>query len=285
MTTAAVANGTTATAPATASGARFRDLLAAEWLKTWSLRATPWAYLLVALTAIGFNIGQSYDVIHYWDQRPPASPAKYIADGIPVQMAFHTNAATIFAIALTAIGVFAAVGEYSSGQIRTTFAAVPARRSVLAAKAVVLAAVTTVFGAVVAIVSFFATQGILDRRDVGVGLGHPGALQAVVGSALLAPVCALVGMALGNLLRQPGAAAVVGITVLLVCPFLFSEDHHWSVLLNHALPMPAWERLTEAAFNRHGPYPWTPEGAFTVYGVWAVLATAVGVMSVHRRDQ
>ncbi|NGN67999.1 ABC transporter permease [Streptomyces sp. A7024] len=282
MTTATVTPPMAAVATSTA---RFRDLLAAEWLKTWSLRSTPWAYLLTALAAIGFSAGQAYDVIHYWDQRPPSPPAQYIGDGIPVQMIFHTNAATVLAIALTAIGVVSVVGEYGSGQIRTTFAAVPARRSVMAAKAAVLAAITTVFGFVVSFVSFFATQALLDRRDVGVPLDHPGALQAVIGSALLAPVCALIGFAFGAVLRHTGTGMFAGIVLVLLFPFFFSEDHHWSAILNHALPMPAWERLTEAGFNRMSPYPWTPEGAFTVYAAWAVLATAVGVMSVHRRDQ
>ncbi|MFF2023153.1 hypothetical protein ACFVW2_15315 [Streptomyces sp. NPDC058171] len=54
----------------------------------------------------------------------------------------------------------------------------------MAAKTVV----ATVFGAVVAGVSFAVTQALFDRRDVGVSLGDPGALRVVVASVLLAPV-------------------------------------------------------------------------------------------------
>lgn len=56
----------------------------------------------------------------------------------------------LLALAAGAIGAVSVTGEYGSGLIRTTFTAVPARRSVMAAKAIVLTAVMTVFGAVVA---------------------------------------------------------------------------------------------------------------------------------------
>ncbi|MFI6951142.1 hypothetical protein [Streptomyces sp. NPDC050422] len=32
-------------------------------------------------------------------------------------------------------------------------------------------------------------------------------------------------------------------------------------------------------------YPWTVAGAWTVYALWALLAGAVAVVAVHRRDQ
>jgi hypothetical protein len=49
---------------------------------------------------------------------------------------------SIAQLIFAAIGVLAITGEYSSGLIRTTFAAVPARGEVLAAKAAVVSVVT-----------------------------------------------------------------------------------------------------------------------------------------------
>ncbi|WP_327174811.1 ABC transporter permease subunit [Streptomyces sp. NBC_01335] len=265
---------------------RFRDLIAAEWLKMWSLRSTPWVYLVTALATIGFNTGEAYDTYHYWNEGNAGSHARqYVRDGIPVQNAFTDNASTVFALATVAIGVVAICGEYSTGQIRTTFTAVPARQSVMAAKLAVTAVVMTVFGAVVALVSFSTSQAILGLRDVGVPISHPGALRAVLASALLAPVCALVGMGIGAVLRHAGTSVAAGVVLLLLAPFLFSEDHHWSAVLNHALPLRAWSRLTEIPFTPRTAYPWTSAGAWIVYAAWALGAAAVAGTAVRRQDQ
>ena len=54
------------------------------------------------------------------------------------------------------------------------FTAAPRRRAVLAAKAVVLAAVTLAAGEVVAFVSFGLVQAVLAGHGQGLSLGHPG---------------------------------------------------------------------------------------------------------------
>ncbi|MFD4835413.1 hypothetical protein ACFWPV_37100 [Streptomyces uncialis] len=68
-------------------------------------------------------------------------------------------------------------------------------RCLTASKAVVVTLVTTVFGGCVAGLSFALTQAVHDGRGLGVPLSHPGAARVIVASALLAPVCALTGMA------------------------------------------------------------------------------------------
>lgn len=284
--TTGTATGTAPYAAGTAGepAARFRDLLAAEWLKLWSLRSTPWAYLVTALAVIGFNVGQAYDTYQYWTDENAGDADAFIRDGIPLAEAFTSNAVVIHLLAAGAIGAATVAGEYGTGLIRTTFAAVPDRRAVMAAKAAVLAGVTTAFGTLVAFVSFFSTQAILSGRDIGVSLGHPGALRVVLASALLTPVAALTGMALGTLLRHMGSTLVATVAALLVLPMVVSPDRYWSALIAHSLPYPAWRRLTEPGAH-FGPYPWSEGGAWTVYAVWALAAVAVTVFSVNRRDQ
>ncbi|SCK36267.1 hypothetical protein YW7DRAFT_03037 [Streptomyces sp. AmelKG-E11A] len=50
-----------------------------------------------------------------------------------LQQAFTGNAALVMMIALGAIGALVIVGEYGTGTIRTTCAAVPARHTVMGA--------------------------------------------------------------------------------------------------------------------------------------------------------
>ncbi|MEV8343257.1 ABC transporter permease [Streptomyces niveus] len=277
----------TGTVDITEPAARFRDLLAAEWLKLWSLRSTVWAYVIGTLVVVGFNVGATYDRYRYWAANSPADRAGFIADGIAHQYAYTTNAGTIMMLAAGAIGAVAITGEYGTGLIRTTFAAVPARRSVMAAKAGVLTLVMTGYGAVVAALSFWLSQAILARRDAGVSIGDPGSLRLVVASALLAPVCGLAGMAIGVLLRHGGAAIVTVVVVLLVVPLVFADDRHWAAVVDHALPSSAWMRLVDVRYDPGVgiPFPWTVGGAWTVFALWALGAAAVAVFAAPRRDQ
>ncbi|MCI3934463.1 ABC transporter permease [Streptomyces sp. AN091965] len=264
--------------------ARFRDLLAAEWLKLWSLRSTPWTYAVVLLSVVGFNAGTAYDTYRYWTARDARSRADFVQDGIALQEAFTGNAATILVLAAGAVGAITVTGEYGTGLIRTTFAAVPARRSVMAAKAAVLAAVTTVLGALIAVTSFATTQAILSGRDLGVPFDHPGALRVITASALLLPVGALTGMAIGTLVRHMGTTIVLSVVTLLILPVVFTSDRYWSAVVSHTMPLEAWQRLTQP-HTFVTPFPWSTGGAWTVYAVWTAAAVLITVAGVHRRDQ
>ncbi|MFD9471913.1 ABC transporter permease subunit [Streptomyces goshikiensis] len=190
-----------------------------------SLRSTWIAYGATALAVIAFNAGTAYDTYGSWPERSAADRAGFVRAGIPLQEAFMANAAMVMVLALGAIGAVAIIGEYSTGTIRTRFAAVPARRSVMAAKTVVVTAVTTVFGAIVAGTSFGLTA-ILDGRDAGVSISYPGALRVVVASARLAPVCTVAGTAIGSVIRQTSASMIASVVVILVLPIAFTDGSH-----------------------------------------------------------
>lgn len=264
--------------------ARFRDLVASEWLKLWSLRSTGWSLLLSALAVVAFNAGTAWDHYRYWFQYDAEGRADFVKHDMALWDAFTGNAQMVLILCTAAMGAVAVVGEYGSGMIRTTFAAVPARSSVMSAKVLVVAAVQTLFGAVVAAGSFWSTQAILDVRGAGLPITHPGALRIVVASALLAPVCALVGMALGALLRQSAISIVGSVVLLLLLPSVLSDRRHFTAVLAHATPLHAWRRLVPAGFGEV-LYPWTTGAAWLVYALWALGAAVVTVLAVRRRDQ
>ena len=140
----------------------------------------------------------------------------------------------------------------------------------LAAKAVVLAVVTLAAGEVVAFTSFGLVQAVLAGHREGVSLGHRGVPGAVLSAGLLLCVCALLGLALGVVIRHTagGIAATIavialpGIAALLPSPWngrigrftlleaaqqvsalhpaadLFSPG--WSLLVLLAWPAAAW---------------------------------------------
>ncbi|MGW8761143.1 ABC transporter permease [Streptomyces sp. NPDC055815] len=265
--------------------ARFRDLVGSEWLKLWSLPSTGWSLLLGALVVVAFNLGTAWDHYRYWLQYDAQSRAEFVANDMALWDAFTYNAALVLILSSAAMGAVAVVGEYSSGLIRTTFTAVPARGALMAAKVLVVAVTQTVFGAVVATASFWSTQAVLSTRDIGLPISHPGAPRIVLASALLAPVCAVAGMAVGALLRKSAGSIVGSVVLVLLLPALLSERRHVTAVLAHATPLHAWQRLADAGPPAEELFPWSAGGAWLVYALWVLGGAVVTVLAVRRRDQ
>ncbi|MFE9452174.1 ABC transporter permease [Streptomyces sp. NPDC006739] len=280
-------------APATVSGssaasaaeppARFRDLLAAEWIKTRSLRSTTWTIALITLFVIG---SAAMAALADYNNLAGSGPSARQPVGFrPFDSYPPAGYWTLMLVAGT-IGALTVVSEYSSGLIRTTTVAVPARGSVVLAKAVVTAALWTVVGTVVATGSFLVAQAVLDGRHAGVSITHPGVARALLASALSAPVCALIGLGIGVLVRHSAATMVTSIFTLLMLPELFPDTKPWPAHVNHAMVIIAWRRLVQ----NWGPDPGslrlsaTVHGSWTVYLLWPLIAVVLAVLVVRRRD-
>ncbi|KWV34220.1 MULTISPECIES: hypothetical protein [Micromonospora] len=260
--------------------ARFRDLLAAEWIKLWSLRSTYGSLALIAVSAVLFSVRAALADHHNW----PGYSAERQAAFDPIHDAFPEEGWLFVILAAGAVGAVAIAGEYASGQIRTTFAAVPARAAVAAAKVLVLATVMLVVGVLTAGVSFGLSQAILADRGAGASPGDPGALRAVVASALLLPVCALIGLGFGALLRHTAPAIVATTGLLLLLPLAFDLENRWTAALHNALPVPAWERLVANPYLQFNEHLATIPGSWLALAVWPAVATLVAALVVHRRE-
>ncbi|MFG2171766.1 ABC transporter permease [Streptomyces niveus] len=271
------------TAP-TGPHARFHHLIAAEWTKMWSLRSTPWAFAVSVLLVVAINTNAAVADYHNWPGYPEGIRQLFVPIWA-MRDAFTIGGAMVLMLAAASIGALTLVGEYSTGQIRTTFAAVPARRSVLAAKTVVVTAVTTALGAVAAVTSFAVTQAILSGHHVGLPFDYPGAARVMVASALLAPVCALVGLGLAALIRHTATTIVSLTLLLLVLPSLLNEGRYATASLLHALPQGAWaELVTVGESPVPVAHPTTIAGSWLVYGLWALAAVVIAAVAVHHRD-
>ncbi|MFI6157003.1 ABC transporter permease [Kitasatospora sp. NPDC051170] len=266
---------------------RFVDLLAAEWIKLRSLRSTYWVLALACLVAIGINLNAVHSDLTYIDNPPPPIPGfpKYHYD--PLHHGLSSIAGDLMAIAAGSLGAITVFGEYTTGLIRTTFAAVPDRRGVIGAKVLLIGVITGIAGLVVSFASFLATNAMLSSRHVGLSLGDDGCLRAVLGYAAIVPTCALIGMALGALLRHATASIVSLVLMLFILPLMFGGDRYpWLKRIGDHLPSHTVARLT---LNPHssttmGLNPPSVLDAWITMGVWAVVATAVAVVVVRRRD-
>lgn len=171
MTTPASALASTAAASLAEPPARFRDLLASEWIKMRSLRSTPWTLALTILFVTG-----SAAVATLADKAAGSEPAGFLAyDAYPA-----TGYMTLILVA-GSMGALTVVSEYGSGMIRTTTVAVPDRGAVVLAKAVVTAVLWTAVGTAASIGSFLVSQAILNGRAAGCSDHPPRCLPAAGG--------------------------------------------------------------------------------------------------------
>ncbi|GAA0242267.1 ABC transporter permease [Cryptosporangium japonicum] len=162
--------------------------LRSEWVKLWSLRAPVWA---VATAGVAVVAG---GMLAAGAAPPGVDPLVARLEGVQYAR---------FAVAV--LGVLVATSEYSSGLMRWTFAAVPARWPVLVAKAVVVGGVTALVALVTVPVAVFAGgPGPVSPGDAGVLTALGGAVGQLVGIAVFA-------LGTGALVRN--AAAGIGIVI------------------------------------------------------------------------
>ncbi|MFI6078478.1 ABC transporter permease [Actinoplanes sp. NPDC051343] len=259
----------------------FRDLVAAEWIKFWSLRSTPWACGLAVLFFIGAAINSATDRLHY------VNPADrwWATHYDPLWDAFPSVGVSVLVLITGSLGALMLAGEYGTGLMRTTLAAVPARRSVIAAKAAVLAPVMLGVGLAAGGLAFWSSQAILSSKHSGISIGHPGALRALLGFALYVPVSALIGLGIAALIRHTAGSVLATVGVLLLLPLLIdSSVHRWTADLHNALPGTALSRLSTLNGYEYGHYPPTLTGSWVVYAAWSFAAILAAVIVVKRRD-
>ncbi|GAA2322854.1 hypothetical protein GCM10010149_90060 [Nonomuraea roseoviolacea subsp. roseoviolacea] len=260
---------------------RFRDLLAAEWIKLWSLRSTAWLVGLGTLAVVAFAAQSSMDAYQSW----PGFTAMEKARFNPLDEAFSGLSASLLMIGAGGLGALTIVGEYATGLIRTTLVAVPARHRVVAAKLIVVAAVTLVTGVIVSAGSFGVSAAILSGRGVAVSPGDPGVLRVLAANALLAPVAALTGVGIGALLRHTAAAVVTVCAALVVVPTFFQPTvHQWLNDLYALVPFYVWRTCLGLPQVRADPALPTVAGAWAAFALWPLAAAVVTLIVVRRRD-
>lgn len=181
----------------------------AEWVKFRSLKST---WLLLAAAAIGL-IGLSL-VIAYITRNPsPGIDAEDVAASATWQ-GFHLGE-----LLLGALGVLVVTAEYSR-TIRTTLLAVPRPLPVpvLWAKLLVMIPIVALTLLVAALAAFWASQALPDQYRPASSLSDPGALRAVVGTALYLGGLSALGGAIGWILRSTPGALVTYLGLVLVLP-------------------------------------------------------------------
>jgi hypothetical protein len=246
-----------------------------EWTKLWSLRSTRWSLVLAVVAMAGLGILIAAVQMAHWNTMDPRDRL----DFSPVDTAL--GGWNLAQLAVGVLGVLVISGEYSTGMIRSSFAAVPKRLPVLWAKAGVFGAVTFALMLPSAFLAFFVTQAIVRSHDQQTTIGAPHVLRAVVGAALFLTVTGLLGVALGFLVRNTAGGIATFAAIMFVLPGLSAIlPHSWGDTIDPYLPLNAGMAIMNVApSNLLRPWP-----GFLLYVGYVVAALAVAAFLLVRRD-
>jgi ABC-type transport system involved in multi-copper enzyme maturation permease subunit len=243
-------------------------VLLSEWTKFRSLRSTYVTLLIAAVTALG----GSAIITFSQTQANQAAPFDPVA-GIFIGWVFYP------VLAIGILGVLTLTAEFSTGQIRLTFSAVPRRVTVLAAKAAVAGLAGLVLGEVLA----FAALGIA----LVVSAGHPqetglsGASIHVLAGGLSMCVAVLLGVGLGGIIRHT-AGAIVALPAVLYLPLLvFALPAPWNDRIGRFTPMASAYQLVT---SHPSSQLFSPGLSLLVLIAWPAAALAAAAVVLTRRD-
>ncbi len=249
-----------------------RDVVRSEWTKLASLRSSRWTLVAFALTGVTLGVAISAVSASLW----PTASAETRAHWDPTN---NTLAGLIPGyLVIPVLGVLMMTSEYTSGSVRSTFAAVPRRPLVLAAKSIVFGGAVLATVEVITFVTFLAGQAVMGSAPHAT-IGQPGVLRALLLSGAFLVLMGLFGLGLGVIVRRSGAAVALYAAIALVAPMILSAfpGNLWRcgpiMILGNSVGA---VRLLPGVLS-----PWVGFGVMTLY---TVVSLAVGAVLLTRRD-
>jgi ABC-2 type transport system permease protein len=252
---------------------RLADVLRSEAWKLGSVRSTAWA-LLAATT---FNVAL----------------AALLAVFLPGALSAHDKATLdttrvslgglhLSQVACGLLGVLAISSEYTSGLIHTTLSAVPDRRLVLSAKALVLAAVVGTVATVSCLAAYLVFELLLADHHMRTSFADPGVLRAVLGGGLYLTAVAGLGLGLGAALRSSAGAIATLLGLLLIPPLLLELlPGAWKTAATPYTPLEAGSAIVSVHQDPGSLGPW---GGFGLFCAYMAVALTAGFILINRRD-
>jgi ABC-2 type transport system permease protein len=251
-------------------------VLLSEWTKLRSLRSTVFSMLAAVVFIIGLAVLVPSVTVAHWPPRNPGEAASFDPTSRSLAGIFLAQ------LAIGVLGVLLISGEYATGMIRATLAAVPTRLPVLWAKTVVFATTTLVVTVPAVLAAFLIGQSILKGKNLQTSLGDSGVLRAVIGAALYLTVIGILGLGLGALLRNTAAAISTLFGILFVLPIIVRFlPSSWSDPIDKYLPSTLGEGITRVHADPAALSPW---GGFALFCGYAAVVLVGAAVMLRRRD-
>ena len=261
------------TAPAvTARPVTLPRVIHSQWLSFHTLRSS-WAVLgaaVLGMAAIGLVVA--------WNTRT-LTPG---VQGEDTVASATLQGFLLGQLLIGALGVLFVTGEYGTGMIRSTMAAVPKRVPVVLAKMTVFACVVVTTMVAASVAAFLVSQALIGRYRPGFSLADPGVLRVVLGTGVYLTLVGLLGGSIGWIVRNTPGALVTFFAVILVIPVLFgtllgSLGQH----IAQWLPSEAGGSFIQTLRGDVSLPPWAGLGVLVA---WVVAATVLAAVTLKRKD-
>jgi len=251
----------------------------AEWVKLRTVQGPNWLLLTCAVATI--TVSSAVVAVEKCSSAPCAvDTTKVSLTGVQVGQA---------AVAILAVMVIG--GEYATGMIRVTLAAVPVRSAMLAAKATATAATTAAAGIIGVLGSLLAGRIFLPGNGFTVAhgfmplsAGSGPTLRAAVGSVLYLVLVALLSLGVATAVRDTAIAIVIVLGLMYVVHAVSSLvlDPTWQYRVGRIAPMNAG--LAVQSTTHLSKLPIGPWAGLGVLAAWAAAALLAGWLLLRLRD-
>ena len=250
-----------------------------EWIKLRSLRSTWYSLLAVVLIIDGLGTLFSALRAHRMENVIGRNGEIFGIDATQISL----RGAFLAQLAIGVLGALVITGEYATGMIRSSLAAVPRRQPVLWTKAAVFAATVLVVSLVATVIGFLLGQQALASTHQQATLSTPGALRAVIGAAVYLTLIGLLAVGLGFLIRSTAGAIATLVGIVLVAPLLANAlPSPYSDDVIKYLPLSAGQRIISTV--NPDPNQLAPWAGIGVTALYALAALVAGAVLLNRRD-
>ena len=257
-----------------AAAGRVKPALHAEWTKLRTAPGTGWLLLVTVVVTVGLSWLASAAV--HFEARELQDPVKISLAGVQAGQAV-----------VAVLGVLIITGEYSSGMIRSTLAAMPQRWPMLAAKATILTGLV-LLGRHCRRARVATARPIHHARQrfhrgatdlPPLSLADPQTLRAAAGSVIYLGLIGLLSLGIATLIRDSAVAvgAVLGVLYLFPIVIQVVADPDWKQHLQQIAPTNAGLAIQSTVdLQSLAISPWLGL-AYSRLGRRAMLAAAVAL--------
>lgn len=248
------------------------SVLNAERIKLTTTKSPMWCSLIAVVVSVGFAaiIGATY--------KAAESSGDNSFGEFSVSLT-QAGAAQFGSMLVMIMAALAVTTEYRFGVIRTTFQAIPNRTQVIGGKALLLAVIAAVLGAVISLASFLVAQAI---SGVSLSMGDADNARVLFGIPIYYALLAVLAVGVGTLIRQSAGA----ISLLLMWPLVIEN-------LGTIIPKVGKYIIEFGPFNNVtyflgggnvDSFRWGPWGGLLYFAAFVAIVFGASLFVVNKRD-